>query len=152
MKRWFTLWQRLTGWLAAPGFEGLALLALRVALAGVFWRSGRTKVEPGSWLDISDTTFFLFQEDFSGVPLPADLAAHLATWSEHLFPILLVIGLGTRLSALALLGMTMVIQLFVFPEAWWPVHSLWVAMALVLISRGGGWASLDRLIGRSLPR
>ena len=152
MKRWLTLWQRLTGWLAAPGFEGLALLALRVALAGVFWRSGRTKVEPGSWLDISDSTFFLFQEDYSGVPLPADLAAHLATWSEHLFPILLVIGLGTRMSALALLGMTMVIQLFVFPEAWWPVHSLWVAMALVLISRGGGWASLDRLIGRSLPR
>ena len=152
MKRWLTLWQRLTGWLAAPGFEGLALLALRVALAGVFWRSGRTKVEPGSWLDISDSTFFLFQEDYSGVPLPADLAAHLATWSEHLFPILLVIGLGTRLSALALLGMTMVIQLFVFPEAWWPVHSLWVAMALVLISRGGGWASLDLLIGRSLPR
>ena len=152
MKRWFTLSQRLTGWLAAPGFEGLALLALRVALAGVFWRSGRTKVEPGSWLDISDSTFFLFQEDYSGVPLPADLAAHLATWSEHLFPILLVIGLGTRMSALALLGMTMVIQLFVFPEAWWPVHSLWVAMALVLISRGGGWASLDRLIGRSLPR
>lgn len=152
MKRWLTLWQRLTGWLAAPGCEGLALLALRVALAGVFWRSGRTKVEPGSWLDISDTTFFLFQEDYSGVPLPSDLAAHLATWSEHVFPILLVIGLGTRLSALALLGMTMVIQLFVFPEAWWPVHSLWVAMALVLISRGGGWASLDRLIGRSLPR
>ena len=152
MKRWFTLWQRLTGWLAAPAFEGVALLALRVALASVFWRSGRTKVEPGSWLDISDTTFFLFQEDYSGVPLPSDLAAHLATWSEHVFPILLVIGLGTRLSALALLGMTMVIQLFVFPEAWWPVHSLWVAMALVLISRGGGWASLDRLIGRSLPR
>ena len=152
MKRWLTLWQRLTGWLAAPGCEGLALLALRVALAGVFWRSGRTKVEPGSWLDISDTTFFLFQEDYSGVPLPSDLAAHLATWSEHVFPILLVIGLGTRLSAVALLGMTMVIQLFVFPEAWWPVHSLWVAMALVLISRGGGWASLDRLIGRSLPR
>jgi len=76
--------------------------------------------------------------------LPPDLAAVMATWSEHLFPIMLVLGLFTRLSALALLGMTMVIQLFVYPEAWWQVHALWVAMALVLIVRGGGSLSLDK--------
>ena len=67
----------------------------------------------------------------------------MATVSEHLFPILLVLGLFTRLSAFALLCMTMVIQIFVYPEAWWSVHSLWVALALVLVMRGAGSISLD---------
>lgn len=123
--------------------QNLTLLFTRIVLAGVFWRSGRTKVDEGSWFSISDNTRFLFQEEYKGVPLPSDLAAVMATVSEHLFPILLVLGLFTRLSALALLGMTMVIQIFVYPEAWWQVHSLWVAMALVLIVRGGGSISLD---------
>jgi putative oxidoreductase len=123
--------------------QNLVLLFVRVVLAGVFWRSGRTKVEEGSLLDITDTTYFLFSEDYSGVPLPSDLAAVMATYSEHLFPVLLVLGLFTRLSAFALLMMTMVIQIFVYPDAWWPVHSLWVALALVLIMRGGGTISLD---------
>lgn len=123
--------------------ENLTLLFTRIVLAGVFWRSGRTKVDEGSWFSISDNTRFLFQEEYKGVPLPSDLAAIMATVSEHLFPILLVLGLFTRLSALALLGMTLVIQIFVYPEAWWQVHSLWVAMALVLIVRGAGSISLD---------
>jgi putative oxidoreductase len=72
----------------------------------------------------------------------------MATVSEHLFPVLLVVGLLTRLSALALLGMTMVIQIFVYPEAWWQAHSLWAAMALVLIVRGAGAISLDAPLGR----
>jgi len=75
--------------------------------------------------------------------LPSDFAAVLATVSEHAFPILLVAGLFTRFSALALLVMTIVIQFFVYPEAWWSVHSLWAALALVLIVRGGGMFSLD---------
>jgi len=128
--------------------ENLTLLFTRVVLAGVFWRSGRTKVDEGSWFSISDNTRFLFQEEYNGVPLPSDLAAVMATVSEHLFPILLVLGLFTRLSALALLGMAMVIQIFVYPEAWWQVHSLWVAMALVLIVRGGGTLSLDAPLWR----
>jgi len=82
----------------------------RVALAGVFWRSGRTKVEEGSWFDLTDTTYFLFENEYSGVPLPADIAAPMATYAETFFPILLVLGLATRFSALALLGMTLVIQ------------------------------------------
>jgi len=123
--------------------EALALFITRIALAGVFWRSGRTKVEDGSLFSISDTTYFLFEEEYSGVPLPSDLAAILATVSEHIFPILLVVGLFTRLSALALLGMTMVIQLFVYPEAWWQVHILWAAMCLVLVVRGGGLFAAD---------
>ncbi len=128
--------------------EAIALFALRVALAGIFWRSGRTKVEEGSLLSISDTTYFLFEEEYAGVPLPSDFAAVMATISEHLFPILLVVGLFTRLSALALLGMTLVIQIFVYPEAWWQVHILWAAMCLVLIVRGGGVFSLDHLLCR----
>lgn len=146
MRRILDLYDRAVALVAHARFEGLALLLARVALAGVFWRSGRTKIEEGTWFSISDTTWFLFAEEYGGVPLPSDLAAIMATVSEHLFPVLLVLGLLTRLSALALLGMTMVIQIFVYPVAWWPVHSLWAALALVLIVRGAGWLSIDSLL------
>lgn len=136
----------LTGWLSGRAPESAMLLFVRVTLAGIFWRSGRSKVDEGSWLSISDGTYDLFREDYAGVPLPPEFAAVAATLAEHLFPVLLVLGLATRLSALGLLGMTLVIQLFVFPEAWWQVHSLWAALALVLIARGGGSLSLDRLL------
>ena len=128
--------------------EAIMLSFVRVALAGIFWRSGRTKVEEGSWLSVSDSTLTLFSEDpFNKVPvLPSDFAAYLTTYAEHALPILLVLGLFTRLTAFALLGMTLVIQIFVFPDAWWPVHSLWVALALVLIVRGGGGLSVDALL------
>lgn len=139
-------WSAATDLLAGKVPEGLALFLTRLALAGVFWRSGRTKVVPDSWLEISDTTRFLFETEYSAVPLPASLAAPMATYAEHLFPILLVLGFATRLSALALLGMTLVIQIFVFPEAWWSVHLLWVAMAAILISRGAGMISIDHLL------
>ncbi|MFN3592582.1 MAG: DoxX family protein [Thermaurantiacus sp.] len=137
---------RLRTFASSMWLESLALLVTRVALAGVFWRSGRTKVEDGSLLTLSDTTFFLFQEEYAGVPLQPELAAYTATWAEHLFPILLIVGLATRLSAFALLGMTLVIQIFVYPEAWWSVHMLWVAMALHLVTRGPGALSLDWLL------
>lgn len=140
-------YERLVAGLSSRWFEGLALLVTRIALAGVFWRSGRAKVEEGSWLQISDSTVFLFEYEYSGVPLLSpEVAAPLATYTEHIFPILLAAGLATRFSAAALLGMTLVIQLFVYPEAWWSVHILWVAMALVLISRGAGVFSLDAAI------
>lgn len=126
--------------------EGVMLLFMRVSLAGIFWRSGRTKVEEGSLFSISDTTYFLFEEEYARVPLPSDFAAVMATVAEHLFPFLLVIGLFTRASALALLGMTMVIQIFVYPEAWWQVHMIWTAMCLALIVRGGGLVAADRLL------
>jgi putative oxidoreductase len=139
---------RLKSFADAPWLESLALLFTRVVLAGIFWRSGRTKVEEGSLLTLRDTTIFLFQEEYAGVPLPPAFAAWLATSAEHLFPILLVIGLATRLSAIALAGMTLVIQIFVYPEAWWTVHALWVALSLQLITRGPGSLSLDRLLWR----
>lgn len=143
MRAIFRNYDRLTTLVSGRIFEAAALLLVRVSFAGIFWRSARTKVEDGSWLTISDTTYFLFAEEYSGVPLPSELAAQLATMSEHIFPILLALGLLTRLSALALLIMTMVIQIFVYPEAWWSVHALWAALALVLIVRGGGALSLD---------
>lgn len=130
--------------------ESLVLLLLRVVLAGIFWRSGRTKIEEGSLFSISDTTYYLFREEYAGVPLPPDFAAVAAAVSEHLFPVLLVIGLFTRLSALALLGMTLVIQIFVYPEAWWQVHALWAAMCLALIVRGPGLIALDGLLVRKV--
>lgn len=128
--------------------EAIALLFARVALAGIFWRSARTKVEEGTWLQMSDTTVFLFQEEY-GMPFP-EITGLLATYAEHFFPILLVLGLATRFGAAGLLGMTLVIQFFVYPEAWWSVHIIWVALALVLITRGGGLLSLDKLVGGKL--
>ncbi|MEO5578082.1 MAG: DoxX family protein [Sphingomicrobium sp.] len=146
MSRVIAAYDRMTLALAGKVGEGIALLFLRIAFAGIFWRSGRTKIEEGSWITISDSARFLFSEEYSGVPLPPEIAAVAATAAEHLFPFLLVIGLLTRLSAVALLIMTLVIQFFVYPDAWWPVHSLWVAMALVLIARGGGRFSVDQLL------
>ncbi len=125
--------------------EGIALLFVRVALAGIFWRSARTKVEDGSWLQMSDTTVLLFREEY-GMPFP-DITGLLATYAEHFLPILVVLGLFTRIGAAGLLAMTLVIQFFVYPEAWWQVHILWVALAGILIARGGGLFSLDRLTG-----
>lgn len=143
MQRLLTPYDRLTDWLASRLPEGLALLLTRIALAGIFWRSGRTKVEEGSALSISDNAYFLFEYEYTGLPIPADIAAPMATYAEHVFPLLLVLGLFTRFAALSLLVMTLVIQFFVYPDAWWTTHIVWVAMAAVLVSRGAGAISLD---------
>lgn len=129
--------------------ESLVLLFVRIAFGGIFWRSGQTKVEPGTWFTLTDSTRELFRSEYAGVPLPPALAAPLANAAEHVLPALLLAGLFTRCSALGLLGMTLTIQLFVYPDAWWPEHSLWVALALVLIVRGGGLVSLDALLTRT---
>jgi putative oxidoreductase len=141
---------RAAGVLSGRFFTGAALLLCRVALAGVFWRAGRTKIEEGTLLTISDSTRFLFEYEYTGVPLPTQLALYLATYAEHVFPVLLVLGLATRLSALALLAMTLTIQFFVYPDAWWTAHSLWAALGLLLVSAGGGLFSADALLGRWL--
>lgn len=122
-----------------------ALLALgaRVAIAAIFWRSGRTKVE--GWLDVSDGAIELFASEYRLPLLPPELAAHLAAYAEHLFPLLLVLGLFTRGAALALLGMTLVIQVFVYPDAW-PTHLSWAVLLLYLVGRGGGRLALDRAL------
>lgn len=137
------VWDRLTCTLNAWISHDLLALCARFAIAGVFFMSARTKVE--GWLAIKDSTFTLFAEEYKVPLLPTDLAAYLATYAEHLFPILLVLGLATRLSALALLGMTAVIQIFVYPDAW-PTHLSWAGLLLYLIGRGGGSVALDRLL------
>lgn len=129
--------------------HSLLALVARVALAGIFWASARTKVD--GWFTISDGAYALFREEYRLPILPPELAAQLATVSEHLFAALLLLGLCTRLSALALLGMTLVIQLFVYPDAW-PTHLSWAGLMLYLAGRGGGWLALDQALARVLHR
>ncbi len=122
--------------------QSVVQLTARLAIANVFWRSGQTKV---NGFHIREETFYLFREDYKVPLLPSDLAAYLATFAEHVLPILLLIGLATRLSALGLLGMTLVIQLFVIPGGW-PEHLLWFSVLLLIIARGPGAISLDHWI------
>ncbi|MFZ5669533.1 MAG: DoxX family protein [Pseudomonadota bacterium] len=119
----------------------LPLLLARLGIAAVFFQSGRTKVE--GLATIRDSTYVLFADEYQVPLIPPDLAAVTATAAEHLFPVLLAVGLLTRLSALALLAMTAVIQLFVYPDAW-PTHLGWAALLVVLIANGPGAWSLDR--------
>jgi putative oxidoreductase len=123
--------------------DDLLALASRLAIAGIFFLSGRTKVK--GVLTVTDSAIALFRTEYKVPLLPPELAAHLAAYAEHLFPLLLVLGLFTRLSALSLLGMTLVIQLFVYPSAW-PTHLSWAALLLYLFGRGGGRLALDRLL------
>ncbi|MEO6718031.1 MAG: DoxX family protein [Novosphingobium sp.] len=120
------------------------LLLDRLSIAAIFFLSGRTKVE--GWFTITDGTFNLFQSEYALPLVPPVIAAWAATISEHLFSVLLVLGLATRLSALALLGMTIVIEVFVYPEAW-PTHLSWAALLIPLIVKGGGRFSFDARIG-----
>lgn len=121
-----------------------ALLIARLGIAGVFLQSGRTKVD--GFLHITDATYELFRTDYALPFVPPVIAAHIATYSEHLFPVLLILGLFTRPAAAALLGMTLVIEIFVYPDAW-STHLTWAAMMLPLIAYGGGKWSLDHLFG-----
>lgn len=123
--------------------EDLLLLVARLGVASVFFLSGRTKVD--GILHITDGTYALFESEYHVPLLPPDVAAHAATYSEHLFSALLVLGLFTRVSALAFLGMTAVIEIFVYPDAW-PTHLSWAGLLLLLIARGGGRFGLDRVL------
>ena len=121
-----------------------ALLLLdRVAVAAIFFLSGRTKVE--GLFTIKPSTYELFRTEYALPLVPPELAAHMATTAEHLFPLLLVLGLCTRGAALGLLGMTAVIEVFVYPDAW-PTHLSWAALLLPLVAKGGGRWALDRVI------
>jgi putative oxidoreductase len=137
-------WNRIAGWLQTVISDSSLSLVARLAIAAVFFYSGRTKVS--GLLTIKPGTYDLFETEYALPLLSPHLAAHLATYAEHLFPLLLVLGLLARLSALALLGMTLVIQVFVYPDAW-PTHLTWIGLMLVVIGRGAGWWSLDRLLG-----
>lgn len=135
--------------LRLPVRDGVQLL-LRLGLGGIFWSSGQTKVDGG--LHVSDAAVELFREEYRLPLIDASLAAHLAAYAEHLFPLLLLLGLATRLSAAALFAMTLVIQIFVYPDALVSTHLGWLAMALAVIVLGPGRASLDALMARRLHR
>ena len=137
---WNRFAEQLEGWIS----HNLIALAARIGVAAIFFYSARTKVD--GLLTIKDSTYILFAEEYQVPLLPPEFAAHMATYAEHLFPILLVLGLCTRLSAAALLGMTAVIQIFVYPDAW-PTHLTWAVPMLYLIGRGAGKWSADHQLG-----
>lgn len=137
---WNGIAERLEGLVS----HSLLALAGRIGIGAVFFLSGRTKVD--GLLTVNENAITLFREEYKLPILPPEFAAQMAAYAEHLFPILLMLGLATRLSAAALLGMTAVIQIFVYPDAW-PTHLTWAMILLYLVGRGGGLLSLDRLLG-----
>ena len=134
---------RLIGAMSAIPYWFLALLT-RISIAAVFWQSGQTKVD--GWR-LSESAIDLFRTEYKLPLIDPVFAAYLATIAEHVFPVLLVIGLATRFAALALLIMTLVIEIFVYPAAW-PTHGTWAACFLLLMMRGPGQVSLDHLVAR----
>lgn len=123
--------------------SAIALVA-RVSVAIVFWRSGQTKVD--GW-KITETTFDLFRDEYQVPLLSPELAAYLATIQEHLLAVMLLVGLAARLSALGLLAMTAVIQIFVYP-ANYPDHLLWASALLLIVARGPGAVSVDHWLAK----
>lgn len=141
--------------------EAIALLA-RIGLAFTFWLSGQTKIEglvldplglqvQWGWPHVSESALELFRNEYALPLLPPDWAAWMAATAEHVLPLMLILGLGTRVAALGVLGMTLVIQLFVYPLAF-PTHALWAACALALLVHGGGRLALDRPLARRFAR
>lgn len=136
--------------------DSLVLLLARVSIAATFWLSGQTKIDGlvldpialqahMGWPRLAEGTVELFRSQYALPLLPAEPAALLAATAEHVFPLLLVLGLATRPAAAALLGMTLVIQLFVYPGAW-PTHGMWAALLLLLVTRGAGRFSIDHAL------
>lgn len=147
--------RQLIDWFTLIPHTLIAFVA-RFSIAAVFWNSGQTKIEGLAinlvngefvlgWPRLSDNAVTLFQYEYNLPLLPPALAATMAATAEHLFPILLLVGLATRFSALALLGMTMVIQIFVYPGAY-ATHGTWAAVLLLLMAHGPGRLSIDHWI------
>lgn len=156
--RWIRAAIALCAWIP----HSLIALLARFSIAAVFWKSGQTKIEglkidlvdgtfnPG-WPRLSDSAIDLFRDEYKVPLIPPDLAAPLVAAAEHMLPLLLLIGLATRASALGLLAMTAVIQIFVYPGAY-PTHGVWAAVLLYLVARGPGAVSIDHWIARRWGR
>lgn len=138
----------------------LAFVA-RFSIAAVFWKSGQTKIQGFAvdivngeftfgWPRLSDSVVELFRDEYHLPLIPPEVAAILAATAEHVLPILILFGMATRLSALGLLGMTMTIQLFVYPDAY-PTHGTWAAVLLYVMVHGPGKLSVDHWIARRYP-
>ena len=138
--------------------DSLISLLGRFSIAAIFWKSGQTKIQ-GFAIDIvngefhfgmprlSDAVVDLFRDEYHLPLLPPDIAATAAAFAEHFFPVLILVGLATRFSAIALLGMTLTIQFLVYPDAY-PTHGVWATVLLFLIARGPGRVSIDHWIER----
>ena len=138
--------------------DSLIALVGRFSIAAIFWKSGQTKIEGLAidlvsgefqlgWPQLSDSALELFRSEYRLPLLPPELAAPMAAFAEHFFPILILLGLATRFSSLALLVMTLTIQIFVYPDAY-PTHGVWATVLLVLIARGPGKISIDHWIAK----
>ncbi len=138
--------------------DSLIAFIARFSIAAVFWKSGQTKVEGFvidliggefslGWPRLSDSAIALFREEYRLPLITPEIAAPMAAFAEHFFPVLILLGLATRLSALALLGMTAVIQLLVYPGAY-PTHGVWAAVLLFLVAHGPGKVSVDHWIAQ----
>lgn len=149
--------RRAIGWFERIPHAVVALVA-RFSIAAVFWNSGQTKVEGLAvnfisgdfrlgWPRLSDSAVSLFQDEYRLPFIAPELAAPMAAAAEHVFPLLILFGLATRFSALALLVMTLVIQVFVYPGAY-ATHGTWAAVLLYLMARGPGLLSVDHWLAR----
>ncbi len=145
-------WRNLTDLLAQFPMA-LILLMLRIGVGMVFWKSGLTKVVttesglPVLPIQLADSAVTLFETEYQVPLLPPDLAAWLAALNELAMPLLLILGLASRVSAAALLGMTLVIQFFVYPGNW-AEHLFWAGALAIILTRGAGAISLDALLAR----
>ncbi|MCX7055291.1 MAG: DoxX family protein [Proteobacteria bacterium] len=142
----------LVAWCERIPHSLIALLG-RFSIAAVFWKSGQTKIEGFAldlldgefqfgWPRLAESTIPLFQHEYNLPLVPPEIAACAAATAEHVFPVLLLLGLGSRFSALALLLMTLTIQVFVYPSAY-PTHGVWATVLLYLLARGPGKYSVD---------
>lgn len=134
----------------------------RIGLASTFWLSGQTKIE-GLVLDpltpqlqwgrpqVSASAIELFRSEYALPLLPPEWAALMAATAEHVLPLMLLLGLGTRVAVVGVLAMTLVIQCFVYPQAF-PTHALWAASALYLLAHGGGRITLERALAAWMRR
>jgi putative oxidoreductase len=133
--------------------EWFVNIAMRLVIFKVFWFSVQTKIsgltiagQHFAFWNVSDSTFLLFDFEY-GIPLiPSEIAAYLGTFGEFFLALMILLGFMTRFSALGLMVMTMTIQFFVYPEAWWTVHVFWTLILLYIMRNGGGALSLDRVL------
>jgi putative oxidoreductase len=149
-------------WLCARSVYALLALGLRLVMARVFFLSGQAKIEgpgvpiqwPAGGVDLSvtlpaaikETTFQLFETQYAELPIAPAAAAYLFSYAEFVLPICLLLGFATRFAAAGLLALTMLLQIYVAPAMWWPLHVYWVSIRLVLVLLGPGAFSIDALI------
>ena len=135
----------MIAWLESVSYDTLVATPARLFVATTFYLSGRTKVE--GFLTLKPSAYYLFETEFSLPLIPPAFAALMTTYAEHLFPVLLILGLASRISAVALLVMTLVIEIFVYPGAW-ATHLAWASAMIFIIFRGPGALSIDNLLRR----